>query len=67
MIFRNKDPLWSSLMKTRPERDPQQTAQHTPVAFLVNVAEATLPKQAGLYLCSSMRIHIISRKSSRKI
>jgi hypothetical protein len=39
-------------MKTRPERDPQQTAEYVDtiysVAFPVNVAGATLAKQADL-------------------
>jgi hypothetical protein len=36
----------SSLMKTRPERDPLETARASTV-FHVNVAEVTLAEQAG--------------------
>jgi hypothetical protein len=43
-IIRTKCTLRSSLMRTRPERDPQQM-HSVSIAFPVNVAEATLGKQ----------------------
>jgi hypothetical protein len=46
-IFKTKHALKSSLMKTRPERDPKQTHSES-VVFPMNVAEATLAKQADL-------------------
>jgi hypothetical protein len=52
-IFRTRHSLRSSLMKTRPERDPLQTAQRIPV----NVAEATLAKQADLSPCGPVNRH----------
>jgi hypothetical protein len=45
MIFKSKDTLRNSLMTTRPERDLQQMI-HASIAFLVNMAEVTLLKQA---------------------
>jgi hypothetical protein len=46
-IFKTKHTLRSSLMKTRPERDPQQTAQCI-YSIPCEWAEATLAKQPDL-------------------
>jgi hypothetical protein len=46
-IFNTKHTLRSTLIKMGPERDPQQRHSAS-IAFLVNVTEATLAKQADL-------------------
>jgi hypothetical protein len=48
-------------MKTKPKRDMQQT-HSVSIAFPVNVAGATLAKEADLWLCGSGNIGITSRK-----
>jgi hypothetical protein len=59
-IFKTKHTLRSSLMKTMQERDIQQTAQCR--YSIVNVAEATLRKQADLWLCGFVNIGTILKR-----
>jgi hypothetical protein len=53
-IFKTEHTL-RKLMKTRQERDPQQRHSAS-IAFTVNVAEATLAKQADLTGTISKRV-----------
>jgi hypothetical protein len=61
--FKTKHILRSSLMKTRSERAPQQTARCV-YSIPVNVAEATLAEQADFWPCGSVNTGTISKRVS---